>query len=321
MRRTLPLLLLTALALPAPALQAPASDAATPAPGSVNAGKPGKAGTRKADKPWALEAFYSVVTDSNLNQDEYDTNSTGYIGGLEAEYVLGLPFGEVKLKHETARHSYTNTTTWDRTTHDTEVTFAYRLGRKWHLETSGEAALKDAADGEIRDEYTLRQVVEYRFTPVYRLRIEGGQRIKDYDYENDKDAHDPYIEVALDTRPSGSRRLEAGYRFDHNDARESKRSYRRSTLGALYEQDYGKRDTATAEVRYRLYGYTDRLVYTSDGVKPRHDRRWVVEYRWDHELGKGLTLRLEYCFENRRSNDTDRAFDDRLYGASLIQRW
>lgn len=320
-------LLASALSIPAstaaPMGTQPAASVAAQPAGAAAAARGSKAGKPKpASKPWRLKAFTSVVSNSNINQDEYDVGSTGYIAGLGAEYSAGLPFGAVKLSYETARHSYTHTTTWDRTTHDAEVSLDYRIGRRLYLESAAEAAIKDASDdGEIRDEYTLQQTVEYRLTPACRLKLQGGQRIKDYDDDDRKDAHDPFIGLALDQRWKGGKRLEVGYRFDRNDTRDYRRTYRRSTFGAFYEQEYGKRDTASVEVRYRLYGYPNRTVYTDDGLRHRRDRRWVIEYRWDRDLGNHLDLRVGYCFENRRSNDTDRNFDDHVYTASLIRRW
>jgi hypothetical protein len=331
MTRHLVPLVLIALApfTPLPASADPQPDAP---PATADATRPGddappaKASKSKkpkaAPKPWRLKAFTAVVSNSNINQDEYNTGSTGYIGGLGAGYNVDLPIGSLGLSYETARHSYTHTTTWDRTTHNAEASLEYRLGKALYLESAAEAALKDASDdGEIRDQYTLQQTVEYRFTPVYRLRVEGGQRIKDYDDDDRKDAHDPFIGLALDQRWRGGKRLEVGYRFDRNDTRDYRRTYRRSTFGAFYERDYGKRDTASVEVRYRLYGYPNRKVDTGDGWKNRHDRRWVLEYRWDRDLGNHLTMRADYVFENRRSNDTDRNFDDHVYTLSLIRRW
>ena len=286
----------------------------------IAATKPTK--PRKDESPWSFRAALRNVFDSNIDQNEDETYSRGFVAEFGTKYKAKTPVGDLELDYEIGTHSYTNTEVWDRTTHDFEAILEHKLGGQWFAQTTGEVSIKDSSDdGDIRDVYLLEQRLEYRLTPVYRFRAEGALRQKKYDEDPRRDSQDPYYAVVLVQRHPNGWRWDTGHRYDRNRADDARFTYQRWTFDTAVSRDFGKRNAVALEARYRIRRYNERWISTPSGVERRKDRYWVLESRWDHILRKDLELRFDYVFETRRSNDSGNAFDDHLLATTLTQRW
>lgn len=318
------LALSTGMTLSAPA-QEPAPSADTTTPPALDATQsPNAPKKKKSEKsPWEFHVTTRSVWDSNIEQDSDGHHSRGFILETGVDYNWVVPHGTVLLSYDRGQHSYTNTAIWDRTSHDFEVAWENKLSRQWVSETIAKVALQDASDdGDIRNEFSVEQRLEYRLTPRYRVRLDGEIKHKRKSAgDRDKDAYDPKWGVLLENRYAKDGRARLGYYSDLNNAKDDRRSYRRSEYVASIRQDMGKSDTVEAKAAFQRRRYTQRWVATGTGAERRLDWYWEIEAAWKHSFSKNVELGLDYTFETRNSNDKRRQYEDHLVGTSLTYAW
>src|SRR5262245_168819 len=288
------------------------------------------AGTLEHEKPpvrmrriW-ISLTMNTLYDSNLDHDETNLNSFGFVPSVGLHYRDNPEKPNFEADYEVGLHRYTNSNVYDRVSQNLEVAYRKYLGRKWQARTTGVVSLKGSSeDRDVDNEYVLEQQLQYRFNPANRLRFFGAYRVKRYPTPDvEKNAIDPYFGARFDHRLAQQRRWEVSYRYDKNRSAGVKDRYVRWTYGALFETPVRRavHDLLTLEVRYapRLYARQIKV----DGTRvARKDERWVFDAVYERPLSTDVRMALNYRYETRSSNDSEKNFNSHLLGVTFGFDW
>ena len=282
--------------------------------------------SRQRRRFW-LYASLSSIFDSNIDHDENNVHSFGLIPSLGFHFQNSLEKPAFEFDYETARHRYTNTSRWDRTSHKARASYERRLSNFLASETTGEMSIKGSSeDRELINQYVLRQEFKIRASRSRRFNVFAAYRIKRDEDDPGRNAIDPYIGGSFEQRFEEQRSLEISYRYDKNRSLNPRNRYVRWTYGAEFRTPFLRADRLLAiEVKYRpqLYARTIEIEDNNgdDHDVTRRDRRWIVGASWLRPVGEQFDIGFRYNFEMRRSNDVEKNFNSHLGGVTLTYRW
>lgn len=278
--------------------------------------------TPSADhRPFTFTFNNRYLFDSNINHSLDEPRETrGAVFGLETTWKTPVAHPSFEISYEIARHFHT-AKEWDRLSHDVRAAWDQRLSKHWYAETVGEVSLKGSTeDRDISDQYIFSPRIEYRFNRENRLRGYGAYRIRKFEEDPERNAHNRYVGAEYLYRGS-VRRLDLGFRYEINRADSNRHHYTRWTYYAEYTMPVSRRDRLTLSADYRPRRYDVRRVDVGDHEELRFDRNWILFAAAAHELRPDLDVILEYRYETRSSNDSDKAFDEHSAAAAIAYRF
>ena len=89
-----------------------------------------------------------------------------------------------------------------------------------------------------------------------------------------------------------------------------------------YDTPLGASDRVELDLKYRSQSYTQRLITTVSGTRElRHDDRWFPAAALIHSVHPELSLRADYHFEGRRSNDVRKNFQAHRFIVGATWQW
>lgn len=268
-----------------------------------------------------LDLTLANVFSSNIELDDEDPiRSYGFIPSARLRYSRYVGENTIEADYRIRSYSYTDSDRYDRIAHDLRATHGRRVARRWRMETTGAFSLNGRVADERRtgNEYSVSQRWQYRFESR-RLNFFGGFRARRFRDDN-RNAKNPFVGGSFAQRLRGGRRFEAGYRYDWNIGESSRRTYQRQTYAASFSTPLDNRNALIIGGRYRPQEYKWRIRAEGVGTNQK-DHRWDATAAWERELKRNLGFHAFYSFERRRSNDSDRNFNEHLTGVALTYRW
>lgn len=264
----------------------------------------------------------STIFDTNINHNEEGLDSYGMMVGAGLRFLDNPLKPSLELQYQAGFHRYANTDQWDRLSHFVRAAWERRLSRRVAFEAVGEGSIKGSTeDRELSNQLSFSPRLEYRITPVWRVRAFGAWRLKRYPDSADRNAVNRYGGLELAVRRRGVR-WSAGGRYEVNAAESSRQRYLRWTWFGDLSVPVRTWDRLELEMRYRRQRYPFRLVDVKGGPDiPRYDVRVEPEVTWVHVLDQDLEARIGYAFSGRDSNDARRDYRSHQVMASLLRRW
>lgn len=287
--------------------------------------------TESADGPSRRLWFYTRISstfDSNIDHDEENIRSFGVGPSFGVHFQNSLEKPAFEMEYETAFHSYSNTSRWDRTSHKLRGSFERGLTSWLSSETEAEATVKGSSeDRELNNQLVLGQEFQFRANRNQGFKLFGVYRIKRFPaIDSARNSINPYVGGSFEQRLGRRRSLELSYRFERNRAWSSRNNYVRWTYGAEFQTPFLRPNgLLTIEARYRPQLY-NRIIEVEaangdDHDEVRRDRRWIIGASWERPLNENLLIGLGYRFEARRSNDLSKNFNAHLGGVTFTYRW
>ncbi len=269
--------------------------------------------------PWSVYTTLSSGFASNIHFDLEDRDAYGAVlgGGVRFE---GDDFA---INYEIARHSYTDTSRWNRFSHLIAASVERDLPGNWEFDTEGQIGFKGSSeDRDIVDQdLEISPRLAYRFSAERRLRLFTTHRLKRYNDDPDSNAFKNYFGAEFRETLSSGRHWEFGGRFETNDEPLDRGDYRRFTYWLEHGLTVTPRDSLLMQVRYRLKRYTARLIEVEDEDVLRVDHRWVPSVSWIRTIGPKIDVRVDYSYESNYSNDFDKEYGAHLAWTGLAVRW
>jgi hypothetical protein len=258
-----------------------------------------------------------AVFDTNITHDEQQVSAFGLVPSFGFHFRDNPEKPSFEADYEVALHRYNNTDEFDRVSQSLNVEYRRQLVKKLYAKTTGEVSLKGSSeDREINNNYILEQQLQYRFTTNTRVAGLAAYRLKRYPLlDQDSNSIDSYVGAKIEQRFRGDRRVEMGYRYDHNRAWDPRNNYIRRTYSLEFQTPLSlrRRDSLIAEFRYAPRDYQNRLTRVNGIRVPRHDDRWVFEVTYERSLKSNLLMGLDYQYEKRDSNDADKRFTSNVF--------
>lgn len=275
---------------------------------------------------WWMSMSLASVFDTNITHDEQQVSALGLVPSLGFHFRDNAERPSLEVDYEVAVHRYNNTDEFDRVSHNLTVEYRKQLMKRLYAKTTTEMSLKGSSeDREINNNYIVEQQLQYRFTPNTRVAGLAAYRLKRYPIvDQDSNSIDSYAGAKIEQRFSGDRRLELSYRYDHNRAWDPRNNYIRRTYTLEFETPLSirRRDSLLAEFRYSPRDYQNRTSRVNGVRVPRHDDRWVFEVSYERFIRPNLSMAIDYGFEKRLSNDTDKRFTSNVFGLSFtFDKW
>jgi hypothetical protein len=280
----------------------------------------------KARRRWWVSMSLASVFDTNITHDEQQVGSFGLVPGFGFHFRDNAERPSFEADYEVALHRYTNTDEFDRLSQNFTAVYRKQLLKRLYSKTTTEISLKGSSeDREINNNYVFEQQLQYRFPSNTRLAALAAYRVKRYpSFDFDSNSIDSYAGGKVEQRFRGERRLELGYRYDHNRAWGPRDNYIRRNYTLEFETPLStkRRDSLTAEFRYSPRTYQNRLTRVNGVRVPRHDDRWVASVVYGKWIRPDLLMELGYQFEKRDSNDADKRFTSNVFGLRFtFDKW
>lgn len=271
---------------------------------------------------WLYTLQVGNVFNSNINQDETNIKSFGVIPGFGIAYRSSAKHPLFRFNYEVGLHRYTNTDTWDRTSHFLETNFEKRFLKRFAAETQGVVSLKGSnEDRELADQYLIEEQIKYRINKENRFRVYAAYRIKRYRDDPGRNTIDPYIGAKYQLQ-HWNRSWTVGYRYDKSRSVNPRHRYIRWIYSGEFTTplpgNYGAL-TLGARLQSKMYARLIRV----DGMRvPRQDQKWIFSGFWNRKLGPHIEAGLLYVFEWQSSNQADKRFASHQVGAYIkYQFW
>jgi len=228
--------------------------------------------------------------------------------------------------YEVALHRYNNTDEFDRVSHNLNVEYRKQLVKRLYAKTTAEMSLKGSSeDREINNNYIVEEQLQYRFATNTRVAGLAAYRLKRYPIvDQDSNSIDSYVGAKIEQRLRGGRRVELGYRYDHNRAWDPRNNYIRRTYTLEFQTPLSlrRRDSLTAEFRYSPRHYQNRTTRVNGIRVPRNDNRWVFDVTYERIIRPNLLMGIDYGFEKRDSNDVYKRFTSNVFGLRFtFDKW
>jgi hypothetical protein len=280
----------------------------------------------KLRRRWWMSMSLDTVFDTNITHDERHVSAFGLVPSFGFHFRDNPEKPSFEADYEVALHRYSNTDEFDRVSQSLNVEYRKQLAKRLYAKTTGEISLKGSSeDREINNNYILEQQLQYRFTTNTRVAGLAAYRLKRYPLlDQDSNSIDSYAGAKIEQRFRGDRRVELGYRYDHNRARDPRNNYIRRTYTVEFQTPLSlrRRDSLSAEFRYAPRDYQNRLTRVNGIRVPRHDNRWVFELTYERSLKPNLLMALAYQYEKRDSNDPDKRFTSNVFGLRFtFDKW
>lgn len=255
----------------------------------------------------------SSIFDSNIDHDQEDQiRAVGLVPAMMLRYRSTVTNPILVVSYGVARHRYSQTEKWDRTSHMVLLRLQPRMDGAFRMETDLDLTSNGSfEDRDLSDQIQAVQSLEYRFTRDYRLHAYGTLRWK-YPKLNDDDAFKPNVGVIFEQKLDGDRTWEMGARYEVNLEEIERGNYTRWTFELEYEIELSERTELEFGIKHRRKNYWNKEVEIEDEDYPRRDQRWVLGTSLDFALAPNVFTNLRYQFEARSSNDPEKPFDAHL---------
>ena len=301
--------------VPAAAPQTP------PAPQARSAQQAAQQQTAPAPRPWSGYTGFSNVYDSNIDHSQLGPESYGVLVVLGGQYRQRFSGTTLELRYDGVFRRYTNTDIWNRPGHSASVSLAQRLARQWAVGAVGEVEINGSAEDRVlRNEYSVRPELEYRFNRSTRLQLYGEYLLKRYPNPQGQDAVAPRVGVRFRQLLGASGSWGVSGRYEYNRADSTRYRFIGWTPGVDIATPLWPGGRIESSVRYRIRRYTSRLVDVGVTEVLRRDDDLVATFAWQQALYRVWELVLSYRYESYQSNDTRRVFRDHLVGLT-VKRW
>ena len=280
----------------------------------------------KLRRRWWVSMSLATVFDTNITHDEQQVSAFGLVPSFGFHFRDNPEKPSFEADYEVALHRYNNTDEFDRVSHNLTVEYRKQLVKRLYAKTTTEISLKGSSeDREINNNYIVEEQLQYRFTTNTRVAGLAAYRLKRYPLvDQDSNSIDSYVGAKIEQRFRGERRLELGYRYDHNRAWNPRNNYirRNYTLEFQTPLSVRRRDSIIAGFRYSPRTYQNRLTRVNGIRVPRHDDRWVFDLTYERLIRPNLLVGIDYQFEKRDSNDIDKRFTSNVFGLRFtFDKW
>lgn len=267
----------------------------------------------------SVEMGYANMYESNVNHDLDALPSRGSVPSLGLTYRNRPDKPTFEVVYVGARHAYTNTDRWDRFSNLLRAEYSPEIKDWLRLESSAEVSLKGSSeDRDLSDQVQYRQEVEFRPVRSTRLHVYGTARIKRYDGEPERDAFKPNAGFVFEQKFAGDRSIEVDTRYEINRPRTPRSRYDRWTVEVEYETPGFTRQSELELKFKRRWKSYDRVIELENGDDAqRRDHRWSAGVSYEQTLFRRVRFVVEYEYETRHSNDTDKLYDAHLVMTGL----
>ncbi|MBT8399294.1 MAG: outer membrane beta-barrel protein [Rhodothermia bacterium] len=279
--------------------------------------RPGRDGQLRRPPPTSLainaELQFASVYDSNIDQDDEPVSSYGLVPAARFMVRSSREDPILSGTYVLARHDYSNSERWTRTSHMGELVFEPSFSGIVRPQTSGQISIRGSSeDRDVSNEYRVDQEIEFRFTRNQRLILYGAMVWKKVPDSPIDDAFKPRTGVVLQQRGEDGRRWELDIRREWNEEQETRGEYDRWKIETSYRFPVSKAIQARAQVEYRIKSYRDRFVEIEEEDYLRKDNRLTIGASAVSEIVRNVSLQVGYRFETRNSNDPDKLFSAHL---------
>ena len=264
------------------------------------------------------EALLTNVYESNIDHSSDGISSIGFVPALHLRLRDRPHDTRFTFDYVLARHAYTNTERWDRTSHLFSLAYEVEPADDLTSETEAEVAFRGSSeDRDLANQYQIRQTFEAKLSRMHRVEMYGTLRYKTVPNDPERNAFKPNVGLRYQQRwPSGIR-WEIGARWETNREALELGDYNRTTYTAeLRIPVFAGRNYVELEVRRRSKHYTARFAEDEEGdvTDPlRQDRKWSVGLVWRQTLTTHVVGAFGVEVERRTSNDPEK-----LYVASSL---
>ena len=259
------------------------------------------------------EALLTNAYESNIDHNSEAIPSVGLVPALHLRLQNAADKPWLTVDYLLARHAYTNTERWDRTSHLAHAAVETEPLNDLTSITEAEVSFRGSSeDRDLANQYQLRQTVEVKLSQMHSVEGYGTLRYKTVSGMPEENAFKPNVGLVYQQRWPSGLRWEVAARWEVNRERVVRGNYNRTTYGAeLRLPAFGSHDTIELDVRQRLKNYTDRFAEDEDGDDTdqlRQDRKWTFGATWHHQLLRRLDFELGVEIERRTSNDPDKPY-------------
>jgi hypothetical protein len=262
----------------------------------------------------SVDVRFASVYDSNIDHNDESAESYGLVPAARMRLRSSVDDPLLTAVYVVARHDYSNTDRWTRTSHLANLIFEPRTSDWFRMSTVGQVSIRGSSeDRDISNQYRVEQDLEVRFSRRHRLIVYGGLVWKKFPDSPVDDAFKPRVGGEYRRYGSGGRRWELDVRREWNEEQEIEGEYDRWKFETSYRFPIGRVALARIELEYRRKTYRERFVEIEDDDFLRRDYRWTVGTSATREIGRNLSVELGYRFEKRDSNDPDK-----LYSAHMV---
>lgn len=266
-------------------------------------------GTPVTPRAFDIDLLFASVYESNIDHSDEPVESYGYVPAARVRFRNRAQDPTLVFTYVVARHDYSNTTRWDRVSHNGRGVFMSELSDAVRPTTIGEVSIRGSSeDRDISDQYGLHQELELRLTRSHRLTGYGGVVWKRPPGDPDDNAFKPRVGLEYDRRLGGGQRFKLNVRHEWNREKLERGGYRRWKIETSYELPATATSTVELGVEYRIKRYGARFVEIDDEDFLRRDYRWNLSASWRQRFLRRLLLDVTYEFETRDSNDPEKRF-------------
>jgi len=310
-------------ARPAPSAQGAPQQQTAPARPAPSAQGAAQQQTAPTPRTWAVYTGLSNVYDTNLDHSQPGLEAYGVLVGLGGWYRYRSSGTTVAAQYDGVFRNYTGTTIWNRPGHDASLSINQRMGPHWAVGAAAEALINGSAEDRVlRNEYSVQPQLEYRFNRSNRLLLYGEYLLKRYPSPlASQNAVDPRVGVRFRQLLGAGRTWGVGGRYDYNRADSTRYHFRGWAVTADVASTLWAGARVSSSVRYRVRGYTSRLVELGTTKVLRRDDDWVATITWGQRLARSWEVVVSYQYETYQSNDSRREFLDHWIGLTFNRWW
>lgn len=253
------------------------------------------------------------VYESNIEHDPEAVPSVGVVPALHLRLGLQPAGALVTVDYVLARHSYSNTERWDRTSHQVRAAYEREVAENLTSVTEAEVSLRGSSeDRDLANQVQFVQAVEWKLSRAVRAEAYGTLRYKTVPASPADRAFKPNVGLVLQRRWDSGARVEVGGRGELNMEPDARGTYRRLTLTGEVRLPLAAPDSRVeVDGTWRVRLYPNRIAEDADGDALdllRLDRQWSVGAAWHRPLLGRLALEVGGEVERRTSTDADKHY-------------
>jgi len=259
------------------------------------------------------EALLTNVYESNIDHSSEALSSVGLVPALHLRLRDRPQVTRFTFDYVLARHAYTNTERWDRTSHLFSLAYEVEPVNDLTSETEAEVSFRGSSeDRDLANQYQVRQTFEAKLSQMHRVEMYGTLRYKTIPLDPEGNAFKPNIGLGYQQRWPGGIRWEIGARWEANREALERGNYNRVTYTAeIRVPVFAGRDYIEFEVRRKSKQYTARFAEDESGDATdqlRQDRKWTAGLSWRHTFAGHVTAAFGVEVERRTSNVPDKPY-------------
>lgn len=279
----------------------------------VASAQEGRLGRILAELDLDAELALASAYESNITHRQEPTPSVGLVPEASVRVRSRVAGAKVEARYEVARHGYTNTDRWDRTSQEVRLRVDTEPSNALSARTEARFSAGGASDErKVGNDFRLVQELGWEPRDDRELRVFGTLRYLAIPEDPDDNAYKPNVgAVFVQSWPDGTE-FEAEVRADANLESGTRGDYLGTALSAGLRVPLSDvLGDLRVEARRRAKHYTGRLAEDEEGDELSLMRRDTqVRYRvgWGYEASSRLTLDLLAEFERRASNDASKGY-------------